>query len=64
MMLAYRIWTWTAIAMLAFGSIAVFVVFLVTTMRHLGGEPTPDDNSLSSEKTPPIQPSRGAGHAE
>jgi len=64
MMLAYRIWTWTAIAMLALGSVAVFVVFLVTTMRHLGGEPTPADNSLSPKKPPPIQPSRGAGHAE
>jgi hypothetical protein len=64
MMLAYRIWTWTAIAMLAFGSMAVFVVFLVTTLRHLGGERSPADNSLSQEKTPPIQPSRGAGHAK
>ena len=64
MMLAYRIWTWTAIAMLALGSMAVFVVFLVTTIRHLGGEPSPADNSLSPEKTPPIQPSRGADHAK
>jgi len=64
MMLAYRIWTWTAIAILALGSVAVFVVFLVTTMRHLGGEATPADNSLSPEKPPPIKPLRGAGHAE
>ena len=64
MMLAYRIWTWTAIAILALGSVAVFVVFIVTTMRHPGGEPTPADNSLSPKKPPPIQPSRGAGHTE
>lgn len=38
MMLAYRIWTWTAIALLAFGSITVFVVFLVTTFRQLRAE--------------------------
>lgn len=56
MMLAYRIWTWTAIAMLALGSVTVFVVFLVTTMRHLGGEPSPADDSLSPGKTPPSQP--------
>ena len=31
MMLAYRIWTWTAIALLAFGSVAVFAVFVVST---------------------------------
>jgi hypothetical protein len=41
MMLAYRLWTWTAIAILAFGSIAVFVVFLVTTLRRLRGERNP-----------------------
>jgi len=38
MMLAYRIWTWTAIALLAFGSITVFVVFLVTAFRQLRAE--------------------------
>ncbi len=36
-MLAYRIWTWTTIALLAFGSMAVFVVFLVTTVRQMRG---------------------------
>ena len=36
MMLAYRIWTWIAIALLAFGSIAVFVVFLVTSFKVRG----------------------------
>jgi hypothetical protein len=35
MMLAYRLWTWIAIALLAFGSIAVFVVFLATTIKRL-----------------------------
>jgi len=33
MMLAYRIWTWTAIVLLAFGSTAVFAVFVVSTFR-------------------------------
>ena len=42
MMLAYRIWTWIAIALLAFGSIAVFVVFLVTTFKRLRGNRNPD----------------------
>lgn len=37
MMLAYRIWTWIAITLLAFGSTAVFVVFLVTTFKRLRG---------------------------
>jgi hypothetical protein len=32
MMFAYRIWTWIAIALLAFGST---VVFLVTTLKRL-----------------------------
>ena len=51
MMLAYRIWTWTAIAMLAFGSIAVFVVFIVTAKRRLLGGRNPDGTSRS-QKTP------------
>ena len=42
MMLAYRIWTWIAIALLAFGSIAVFVVFLVTTFKRLRAKRNPD----------------------
>jgi len=42
MMLAYRIWTWIAIALLAFGSIAVFVVFLVTTIKRLRANRNPD----------------------
>jgi hypothetical protein len=50
MMLAYRIWTWTAIAMLAFGSIAVFVAFLVTTLRHLPGERNPGATPRSQKK--------------
>jgi len=37
MMFAYRIFTWTAITLLALGSIAVFLVFLVTTLRQLRG---------------------------
>jgi hypothetical protein len=43
MMLVYRIWTWTAIALLAFGSIAVFVVVFVTTFRQLRGGKNLDD---------------------
>jgi len=42
MMLVYRIWTWIAIALLAFGSTAVFVVFLVTTLKRLLGNRSPD----------------------
>ncbi len=42
MMLAYRIWTWIAIALLAFGSSAVFVVFLVTTLKRLRVKGNPD----------------------
>ena len=42
MMLAYRIWTWVAIALLAFGSTTVFVVFLVTALRRLRGNRNPD----------------------
>jgi hypothetical protein len=45
MMLAYRILTWTAIALLAFGSTAVFVVFLVTTYRQLRGTRTLDGSA-------------------
>ena len=41
MMLVYRIWTWIAIALLALGSTAVFVVFLVTTFRRLSGNRDP-----------------------
>jgi hypothetical protein len=51
MMLAYRIWTWTAIAMLAFGSIAVFIVFLVTAKRRLRGGRNLGGTSRS-QKTP------------
>jgi len=43
MMLVYRIWTWIAIALLAFGSTAVFIVFLVTTLKRLRGNRSPDD---------------------
>ena len=42
MMLVYRIWTWIAIALLAFGSSAVFVVFLVTTLKRLRVKGNPD----------------------
>lgn len=42
MMLAYRIWTWIAIALLAFGSTAVFVVFLATTFNRLRANRNPD----------------------
>jgi len=38
MMLAYHIWTWTAISLLAFGSITVFAVFLVMAFRQLRAE--------------------------
>lgn len=54
MMLAYRICTWTAIAMLAFGSVAVFVIFLVTTWRHLRAERKPSAAPRSQENTPSI----------
>jgi hypothetical protein len=54
MMLAYQIFTWSAIAMLAFGSIAVFVIFLVTTWRQLYGDRDPAATSRSQEKTPSI----------
>jgi hypothetical protein len=37
MMLAYKIWTWVAIAALALGSIAVFAIFLATSLRQLLG---------------------------
>jgi hypothetical protein len=52
MILAYRILTWTAIAMLSFGSTAVFVIFLVTTLRDLRREPNPDAKPRSQENTP------------
>jgi hypothetical protein len=52
MMLAYNIWTWTAIATLAFGSITVFVIFLVTTLRQLRREQNPDAKPCPKEKTP------------
>ena len=42
MMFAYRIWTWIAIALLAFGSTAVFVVFLVTTLKRLRANRNPN----------------------
>jgi hypothetical protein len=53
-MLAYNIWTWTAIAALAFGSIAVFVVFLVTTWRQLRAErkPAAKPSAQKITKTP------------
>jgi len=54
MMLAYRICTWTAIAMLAFGSVAVFVIFLVTTWRHLRAERKPSAAPRSQENAPSI----------
>jgi len=53
MMFAYRLWTWTAIAILAFGSIAVFVVFLVTTLRRLRGERNQPGRCPSPQEKPP-----------
>ncbi len=50
MMLAYRIGTWAAIAMLSFGSIAVFAIFLVTTLRDLRRERNPDARPRSPKK--------------
>ena len=47
MMLVYRIWTWIAIALLAFGSIAVFVVVFVTTFRQLRAGNNLDDTPRS-----------------
>ena len=41
MMFFYRVWTWIAIALLAFGSTAVFAVFLVTSFKRLRGERNP-----------------------
>jgi hypothetical protein len=35
MMMLYPILTWIAIALLAFGSITVFTVFVVTALRQL-----------------------------
>lgn len=35
MMLVYPILTWIAIALLAFGSVTVFMVFVVTALRQL-----------------------------
>jgi len=52
MMLAYRICTWAAIALLAFGSVAVFVIFLVTTWRQLRAERPPSAASRSQQNTP------------
>jgi len=52
MMLAYNIRTWTAIAALAFGSIAVFVVFLVTTWRRLRAERKPAAEPRAQENPP------------
>jgi uncharacterized protein YpmS len=52
MMRAYQIWTWIAIALLAFGSIAVFVIFLVTTLQHLPGERNAGAKPRSQKKTP------------
>ena len=52
MMLFYNIWTWTAIAMLAFGSMAVFITFLVTTWRHLRAEENAAGLSRAQEKAP------------
>jgi len=42
MMLAYRIWTWVAIGLLALGSTAVFVIFIVTTFKRLRQNHKPD----------------------
>ena len=42
-MFAYRIWTWVAIGLLAFGSVAVFIVFLVTSWKELFGSASPDN---------------------
>jgi hypothetical protein len=49
MMRVYTILTWIAIATLAFGSIAVFVAFLVTTWRHLRAEQKPAAKPRSQE---------------
>jgi len=38
MMMLYPILTWIAIALLAFGSVTVFMVFLVTALRQLRAE--------------------------
>ena len=54
MMLVYNIWTWTAIVMLAFGSIAVCVTFLVTTWRHLRAEENTTGRPRAQEKAPSI----------
>jgi len=57
MMLAYRIWTWIAIALLAFGSTAVFVVFLVTTFKRLRGNRNPD----GTRRTKQLHSASGSG---
>jgi len=54
MMLFYNIWTWTAIAMLALGSMAVFIAFLVTTWRHLRAEENAADPPSTPKNTPSI----------
>jgi hypothetical protein len=52
MMLVYTILTWAAIAILAFGSMAVFAIFLVTTWRHLRAERKPAAEPRSQGNTP------------
>jgi hypothetical protein len=54
MMLAYKIWTWAAIAVLALGSIAVFATFLATSLRQMYGARNPDTQPHAKGKTPPI----------
>jgi len=53
-MLFYNVWTWIAIAILALGSVAVFVVFLVTTWRHLRAEQNAADRPRAQAKAPSI----------
>lgn len=54
MILIYRICTWTAIAALAFGSVAVFVIFLMTTLRHLRAERKTPAAARSQGNTQPF----------
>jgi len=51
MMMVYNVCTWTAIVVLAIGSIAVFATFLVTTLRQLRAERNPAAKPSAQEKT-------------
>jgi len=53
MMIVYNVCTWTAIVVLAIGSIAVFAAFLVTTLRQQYRGRKPSVRPPTQLKTPP-----------